>query len=96
MRLFSESDLQLTDPDVLKAEVGKIQKMIDPDFFEIEWTTTGLDTRAGQELLRGDLRQMSSNLRSGRLWHTDLETVSVAAMSHGLTKKGSRPRKKSE
>jgi DGQHR domain-containing protein len=96
MRLVSESDLQLTDPDILKAEVGKILKMIDPDFFEVEWTTTGLDTRAGQELLRGDLRQMSSNLRSGRPWHTDLETVGVAAVSQGMTKKGARPRKKAE
>lgn len=94
MKLFSEFDLQLTDPDILKTEVGKILKMIDPDFFEVEWTTTGLDTRAGQELLRGDLRQMSSNLRIGKPWHADLETVSVAAVSQGITKKGSRPRKK--
>lgn len=96
MRLFSDSDFQLTDPDVLKREVVKVLKMIEPDFFEVEWTTTGLDTRAGQELLSGDLRQMSSNLRGGRPWHTDLETVSVAAVSQGITKKGSRPRKKAE
>lgn len=94
MRLFSDTDLQLTDPDVLKAEVIKVLKMIEPDFFEVEWTTTGLDTRAGQELLQGDLRQMSSNLRGGKPWHSDLETVSVAAVSQGITKKGSRPRRK--
>lgn len=96
MRLFSDSDLELTDPDVLKVEVTKVLKMIEPDFFEVEWTTTGLDTRAGQELLRGDLRQMSSNLRGGKPWHADLETVSVAAVSQGITKKGSRPRKRRE
>ena len=94
MRLFGDFDLELTDPDVLKGEVVKVLKMIEPDFFEVEWTTTGLDTRAGQELLRGDLRQMSSNLRGEKPWHTDLETVSVAAVSQGITKKGSRPRKK--
>lgn len=94
MRLFGDTDLQLTDPDVLKSEVTKVLKMIDPDFFEVEWSTTGLDTRAGQELLRGDLRQMSSNLRGSKPWHTDLETVSIAAVSQGITKKGSRPRKK--
>ena len=96
MRLFSDSDLQLNDPDVLKREVVKVLKMIEPDFFEVQWTTTGLDTRAGQELLRGDLRQMSSNLRGGKPWHADLETVSIAAISQGITKKGSRPRKKAD
>jgi DGQHR domain-containing protein len=94
IRIFSDSDLQLTDPDVLKGEVVKVLKMIEPDFFDVEWTTTGLDTRAGQELLRGDMRQMSSNLRGGKPWHADLETVSVAAVSQGITKKGSRPRKR--
>lgn len=94
MRLFSESDMQLTDPDILKAEVKRVLKKLDPSFFEVQWSTTGLDTRAGQDMLLGDLRQMSSNLRASRPWHSDLETVSIAAVSAKLTKKGSRPRKK--
>lgn len=94
MRLFSDVDLQYSDPDVLKREVKKILKRIDAAFFEVEWTTTGLDTRAGQELLQSDLRQMASNLRGGKPWHVDLETVSVAALSEEKTKKGARPKKK--
>ncbi|WP_224041945.1 DGQHR domain-containing protein [Paraburkholderia unamae] len=94
MRLFSDTDVQYSDPDVLKGEVKKVLKRIDPSFFEVEWTTTGLDTRAGQQLLQSDLRQMASNLRSGRAWHIDLETVSIASLSEEKTKKGARPRKK--
>ncbi|MGO4396190.1 DGQHR domain-containing protein [Variovorax sp. M-6] len=94
MRLFSEADVQYSDPDVLKREVKKILKRIDPGFFEVEWTTTGLDTRAGQQLLQSDLRQMASNLRSARAWHINLETVSIASVSEDKTKKGARPKKK--
>lgn len=94
MRLFSESDIQLTDPDILRGETQRVLRKLEPSFFEVEWSTTGLDTRAGQDLLLGDLRQMSSNLKSGRPWHSGLETVSIAAVSSEKTKKGSRPRKK--
>jgi len=95
IRLFNEFDVQLSDPDVLRSEVNRVLKMLDPNFFEVEWRTTGLDTRAGQEMLLRDLRQISSNLRANRQWHSDLETVSIAAVSNGITKKGSRPKKKS-
>lgn len=94
MRLFSETDIEYSDPEVLKREVKKILKRIDPGFFEVEWTTTGLDTRAGQQLLQADLRQMASNLRGGRAWHIELETVSIASVSEEKTKKGARPKKK--
>lgn len=94
LRLFSDQDLAYSDPDILKREVKKILKRVDPGFFEVEWTTTGLDTRAGQELLQADLRQMAGNLRSGKPWHVDLETVSISSVSEERTKKGARPRKK--
>lgn len=96
MRLFSDDDIQLTDPDVVTSEVIKVLNKLDVNFFEIEWNTTGLDTRAGQDILTADLRQISSNLRSSKPWHHSLETVSSAAASGEITKKGAKPKKKAK
>jgi DGQHR domain-containing protein len=94
--LFAEDGMQLSDPDVLEAEVGKILTRLEPSFFEVEWTRTGLDTRAGQELLATDFKQMASNLRHKKAWHAGLDIVSVSSIAGGMTKKGSRPLVKSK
>lgn len=91
--LFADDGIQLSDPDVLEQEVQKVLKRLDPAFFEVEWTRTGLDTRAGQELLQTDFRQMAANLRTNKSWHVGLDIVGVAAVAGGMTKKGSRPLK---
>lgn len=93
MRLFGDADMQLTDPATLNSEVIRVLKMLEPNFFTVQWSTTGLDTRAGQDLLLNDFRQMSSNLRGGRPWHMNLEIVGAAAASDGGTTKSARPRK---
>jgi DGQHR domain-containing protein len=92
-RLFSEDDIDYRDPELLDQKTIQILKKIDSNFFDVEWSTTGLDTRAGQELLIADLKQMASNSKGNRPWHNGLQTVSIAAVGGKMPKKGSRPKK---
>ncbi|MBW4504762.1 MAG: hypothetical protein KME57_35755, partial [Scytonema hyalinum WJT4-NPBG1] len=92
-KLFLDEDVDYSDPEFLAQKTSQILKRLEPNFFEVEWTTTGLDTRAGQELLIEDLKQMTSNIRNKRTWYQGLQTVSAGSVSGETTKKGSRPRK---
>lgn len=92
-RTFSDDGVDYTDPDVLVKGVKKILKRIEPNFFEVQWARTGLDTRTGQELLMMDLKAMASNIKSSFPWHRRLETVNVASVSGDQIKKGARAKK---
>lgn len=76
----------------LKAS-GKSLKMLDHNFFDVQWAITGLDTRAGHQLLLDDLKRMASNVKAKRHWYSNLETVNIAAVSGEKTKKDARPKK---
>lgn len=93
MRNFADDEVDYNDPDELAKSVRKVLSRIDPAFFDVQWAKTGLDTRAGQEILIADLRQMASNTRNKKPWHAELETVSIGAVSGGQTKKAAKPRK---
>ncbi len=93
MRNFADDEVDYNDPDELAASVKKVLKRIDPAFFDVQWSKTGLDTRAGQEFLISDLRQMASNTRNKKPWHWELETVSIGAVSGNQTKKAAKPKK---
>lgn len=90
---FGDVDVDYTDPSALRTSALRILKNLDPNFFEVEWAKTGLDTRAGHELLVGDLKQMASNVRKKAPWYSALETVNIGAVSGDQTKKGARPKK---
>lgn len=90
---FSDDGVDYTDPEVLAKGVKRILKRIEPNFFEVQWARTGLDTRTGQELLMMDLKTMASNIKGGRPWHKGLETVNVGAVSGDQIKKGDRAKK---
>ena len=67
--------------------------MLEPTFFDVQWAVTGLDTRAGHELLLDDLKRIASNVKAKRAWYSNLETVNIAAISGEKTKKDARPKK---
>jgi DGQHR domain-containing protein len=93
MRNFADDDVDYNDPDELAASVKKVLDRIEPAFFDVQWSKTGLDTRAGQEFLIADLRQMASNTRNKKPWYSELETVSIGAVSGDPTKKAAKPKK---
>lgn len=93
---FNEEEIDYTDPVDLENSVARILKNLEPTFFRVEWAKTGLDTRAGHELLVGDLKQIASNQRRKIPWHNGLETVRIATVSGGASGsqiKGTRPKK---
>lgn len=92
--IYADDDVDYTDPAILAKNVRQIIKKLEPNFFNVQWVMTGLDTRAGQELLLSDLKMIASNLRAGRPWHTQLETVNIGAIIGEQTKKTARPKKK--
>ncbi|WP_338638369.1 DGQHR domain-containing protein [Burkholderia pyrrocinia] len=91
--IFSDGEVDYSDPDVLAKHVRQVLKKMEPNFFDVQWAMTGLDTRAGQELLLSDLKKMASNIKAGRPWHLALETVNIGAISGNQTKKAARPTK---
>lgn len=92
-RSHSDEGVDYSDPKVVAREVVKVLNKLETSFFEVQWGTTGLDTRAGQELLLTDLKRMAANLKSGATWHDGLELVNIGAVSGGQIKKGARPSK---
>jgi DGQHR domain-containing protein len=91
--IFADGEVDYSDPDVLAKHVRQVLKKMEPNFFDVQWAMTGLDTRAGQELLLSDLKKMASNIKAGRPWHLTLETVNIGAISGNQTKKAARPTK---
>jgi len=89
---FNEEEVDYMDPTDLAKSVTRILKNLEPTFFKVEWAKTGLDTRAGNELLVSDLKQMASNLRRKMPWHSGLEIVQIATVSAGQNK-GARPKR---
>lgn len=94
VRVYSGADVDYMDPDVVDDRVKSVLSKLEPAFFEVQWAKTGLDTRAGQEMLISDLRMMASNSTSNLPWHTGLQAISIAAVGDGgvTTKKKDRPR----
>lgn len=95
VRVYSGADVDYMDPDVVDERVKSVLSKLEPAFFEAQWAKTGLDTRAGQEMLISDLRMMASNSTSKLPWHVGLQAISIAAVGDGgvTTKKKDRPRK---
>lgn len=91
--VYAEDDIDYSDPEVLAKGVRQVLRMLEPGFFEVQWAVTGLDTRAGHEMLMSDLKKMASNVKARRPWYTSLETVNIGAVSGGQVEKGARPRK---
>lgn len=91
--VYAEEDVDYSDPAVLAQGVKQVLKRLEPAFFQVQWAVTGLDTRAGHELLMSDLRQVASNVKAKRQWYSNLETVNIGAVSGGQVEKSARPRK---
>ncbi len=94
VRVYSGVDIDYMDPDIVDDRVRSVLSKLEPAFFEAQWAKTGLDTRAGQELLISDLRMMASNSTGKSPWHAGLQTISISAVGEGgiTTKKKDRPR----
>lgn len=94
VRVYSGDDVDYTDPEVVDGRVKSVLSKLEPAFFGAQWAKTGLDTRAGQEMLISDLRMMASNSTSKSPWHIGLQAISIAAVGDGgvTTKKKDRPR----
>lgn len=95
VRVYGGAEVDYTDPDELEKGVRAVLSKLEPGFFEAQWAKTGLDTRAGQDLIFADLRLMASNSTGKSPWHTGLQTISIGAVAEGGvgTKKKDRPRK---
>lgn len=93
VRVYSGVDVDYTDPDVIDDRVRSVLSKLEPAFFDAQWAKTGLDTRAGQEMLISDFRMMASNSTSKSPWYVGLQAISIAAVGDGgVTKKKDRPR----
>lgn len=91
--IYSDDEIDYSDPELLSKGVRQVVKMLDQNFFDVQWAITGLDTRAGHQLLLDDLKRMASNVKAKRNWYSNLETVNIAAVSGEKTKKDARPKK---
>jgi hypothetical protein len=93
LSIYAEDEVDYSDPAILAAGVRQVLGKLEPTFFGVQWAITGLDTRAGHEMLMADLQRMASNLKAKRSWHIGLETVSISAISDIPTKKNARPKR---
>ena len=63
------------DPEKVKSVTRDVLATLEPRFFEADWTSTSYDTRAGRDLVMGDLEALSFNLSNSDVWYEGLKVV---------------------
>lgn len=91
--VYADADVDYSDPVVLADGVRQVLNRLESSFFQVQWAVTGLDTRAGHEMLMSDLRKVAANGKAKRPWYSNLETVNIGAVSGSQVEKSARPRK---
>ena len=76
------------DPDKVRAVTSDVLATLDPRFFEADWASTSYDTRAGRDLVMGDLETLSYNVTSGEPWHEGLKVISRTWLQENLAESG--------
>lgn len=70
--------LDITDPDDIAKNVKELLKYQQKEFWILPWTTTGLDTKAGRDLVVAALVQIARNLRSADAWYEGISLVDLS------------------
>ena len=63
------------DPEKVRAITQDILSTLNPLFSEADWTSTSYDTRAGRDLLMGDLEALSFNVSNSEPWYEGLKVI---------------------
>lgn len=66
--LADRGEFDVGDADQVEAEVDVLLSMLEPEFWEGEWTSSGLDTQAGRRLVVDALTQFRRNVLRKRPW----------------------------
>ena len=67
--------LDVSDPQAVGAVVSDILGSSERHFWTKRWTSTSYDTKAGHELIKRALIQISRNVRMGLAWYEDVDLV---------------------
>ena len=73
--------LNLTDPEHVSKAVRAELRFLTEKFFEVTWTSKGLDTQAGRALLVDALLQISRNNKASLPWYDDVQIVDPTQFS---------------
>jgi len=66
--LADRGEFDVGDADQVEAEVDVLLSMLEPEFWEGEWTSSGLDTQAGRRLVVDALTEFRRNVLRKRPW----------------------------
>jgi DGQHR domain-containing protein len=72
---YDFGDLDISDPDQVRAVVQEILEYQTPDFWKSEWTLKISDAIAVREQIIEALTRIYRNLKSGKEWKADLDFV---------------------
>jgi DGQHR domain-containing protein len=72
--------LDVADPQEVEGLVNELLSHQERRFWQVAWTSTSYDTKAGRALIVDSLVQIARNSRSGVPWHEDVELVDAASV----------------
>lgn len=79
--LVDRDRLNAANPDEVASEIKDILADLSPDFWESEWTMTGLDTAAGRQVIVESLQRVRRNRRRDEPWFTGIKLVASGQAS---------------
>ena len=73
-------------PEAVEQAVKSEMRFLSEEFWEVEWTSKGLDTQAGRAILVDSILQISRNMKAGIPWFADVALVDSS--QYGLRDEG--------
>jgi DGQHR domain-containing protein len=74
---YDWGDLDISDPDAVRKRVNQLLAFQEEQFWEVGWTTTSLDTRAGREMVLEALSLVARNKRAELPWYEEIKLIDV-------------------
>jgi DGQHR domain-containing protein len=76
--LLNMEIVDIENPTSVSKAAAKIASQVDVNFWKSKWTLKSLDTSAGRDIIKDDLRRIRQNRKDGAEWSSDL-----AVLAHG-------------
>ncbi|WP_224244709.1 DGQHR domain-containing protein [Hyalangium gracile] len=73
--------VNISNPRDVRQTATKLSSQITPEFWTTEWTLKSLDTSAGREIIRKDLRRIRQNLKDKEDWSAGLAVLARQAVA---------------
>jgi DGQHR domain-containing protein len=74
---YDWDDLDITDPEKIRADAQRLLSSQKPEFWRCEWTIRVSDTKVVQDKIVEALTRISRNVRADQPWHEDVDIVTL-------------------